>query len=186
MLLLSNCPIWSVFVRVVLLQINLESWSARINDFFQIRIHNTYSLFRSASEAGERRDVIEDAPKPRNGCEMLVLTAPLPPTHCYFWARICKRLRSPGIDSASLCSLAGRYDGTICRTGPPGIDSWTPLKVYKFFGLCRETKAHIFNNHAYAIISGLRYYNISQYCTKSRNNAAHKIFYFIFVLSTEK
>ncbi len=25
-------------------------------------------------------------------------------------ARICKHLRSPGIDSASLCSLAGRYD----------------------------------------------------------------------------
>ncbi len=25
------------------------------------------------------------------------------------WARICKRLRSPGIDSASLCNLASRY-----------------------------------------------------------------------------
>ncbi len=25
------------------------------------------------------------------------------------WARICKRSRTPGIDSASLCSLAGRY-----------------------------------------------------------------------------
>ncbi len=25
-----------------------------------------------------------------------------------YWARIFKRLRSPGIDSASLCSLAGR------------------------------------------------------------------------------
>jgi hypothetical protein len=28
-------------------------------------------------------------------------------------ARIFKRLRSPGIDSASLCSLAGRYDNPI-------------------------------------------------------------------------
>ncbi len=26
------------------------------------------------------------------------------------WARICKCLRSPGIDSAGLCSLAGLYD----------------------------------------------------------------------------
>ncbi len=25
------------------------------------------------------------------------------------WARICKRLRSPEIDSATLCTLAGRY-----------------------------------------------------------------------------
>ena len=28
-------------------------------------------------------------------------------------ARICKRLRNPGIDSASLCSLTGRYDHPI-------------------------------------------------------------------------
>jgi hypothetical protein len=26
------------------------------------------------------------------------------------WTRICKRLRSPGIDFAGLCSLASRYD----------------------------------------------------------------------------
>ncbi len=32
------------------------------------------------------------------------------------WAHICKRLRSPGIDSANLFSLAGRYDNPICRT----------------------------------------------------------------------
>ncbi len=31
-------------------------------------------------------------------------------------ARIFKRLRIPGMDSASLCSLAGRYDNPICRT----------------------------------------------------------------------
>jgi hypothetical protein len=33
------------------------------------------------------------------------------------WARICKPLGSPGIDSASLWSLAGLYDNLICRTG---------------------------------------------------------------------
>jgi hypothetical protein len=32
-------------------------------------------------------------------------------------ARICKRLGSLGIDSASLCSLAGRYYYPLCRTG---------------------------------------------------------------------
>jgi hypothetical protein len=51
-------------------------------------------------------------------------------------ARICKRFRSPGTDSASLCSLAGGYDNPICPIGPPGyigwrnrclgIDSWAP------------------------------------------------------------
>jgi hypothetical protein len=37
-----------------------------------------------------------------------------------------RRLRNPGflgIDSASLCSLAGRYDNPICRTGQPGWES---------------------------------------------------------------
>ncbi len=34
------------------------------------------------------------------------------------WARIWECLRSPGIDSASLCSLAGWYDNPICFTGP--------------------------------------------------------------------
>jgi hypothetical protein len=43
-------------------------------------------------------------------------------------ARICKRLRSlgidsEGIDSASLCSLAGRYDKQGYRTGPPDWES---------------------------------------------------------------
>jgi hypothetical protein len=49
--------------------------------------------------------------------------------------RICKRLRSPGIDSASLyrCSLAGRCNNPICRTAQPmnrflGIVSWA-LKI---------------------------------------------------------
>jgi hypothetical protein len=32
-------------------------------------------------------------------------------------AQIYKRLRGPGIDSASLCSLAGRYYYPLCRTG---------------------------------------------------------------------
>ncbi len=57
-----------------------------------------------------------------------------------FRARICKRLRSPGIVSASLCSLAGWYDRTITLYVVParlatyigwwyrflGIDSWSP------------------------------------------------------------
>ncbi len=33
-------------------------------------------------------------------------------------AQICKLLRSPEIDSASLSSLAGRYNNPICRTSP--------------------------------------------------------------------
>ncbi len=33
------------------------------------------------------------------------------------WAQICPWLRSPGIDSASLCSLAGRCVKYGCRTG---------------------------------------------------------------------
>ncbi len=40
-----------------------------------------------------------------------------------FWARICKRLWSPGIDSAGLCSLVGWYEKYGCRTGPPGWES---------------------------------------------------------------
>ncbi len=47
------------------------------------------------------------------------------------WARICKCLRIPriqGIDSASICSLAGRY---VNRSG---IDSRAPYKVY-IYGL---------------------------------------------------
>jgi hypothetical protein len=36
-----------------------------------------------------------------------------------FRTRICKRLRSPGIDFASLCSLASCYDNPICRTDSP-------------------------------------------------------------------
>ncbi len=56
-------------------------------------------------------------------------------------ARICKRFRSPGIDSKESIStgpwsLEGLYDNPIFRTGPPGIDS---LNAYKF-GLCYSTK----------------------------------------------
>ncbi len=43
--------------------------------------------------------------------------------HFEFWAWICKLLRSLGIDSARLCSLAGRYVKQGCRTGPPGWES---------------------------------------------------------------
>jgi hypothetical protein len=39
-------------------------------------------------------------------------------------ARICKHFRSSGIDSAGLCSLAGRY--------VMGIDSRAPYNVYTF------------------------------------------------------
>ncbi len=41
-----------------------------------------------------------------------------------FWARICIRLRSPGIDTASLCILSGRwYVKWGFRTGPLGCES---------------------------------------------------------------
>ncbi len=33
------------------------------------------------------------------------------------WARVCKLLKSPGIDSASLISLAGRYDRVVVPAG---------------------------------------------------------------------
>ncbi len=64
-------------------------------------------------------------------------------------ARIFESLRSPGIDSASLCSLAGRYDYPICRTGPPALQRLAEsipcnrflgsLNVYKF-GLWEQEK----------------------------------------------
>jgi hypothetical protein len=55
--------------------------------------------------------------------EMLLLSPCL--SFCAeFRARICKHLRSPGIDSVSLCSLVGQYDNPICRTGPPGYIGW--------------------------------------------------------------
>ncbi len=38
-------------------------------------------------------------------------------------ARLCKQLRSPGIDSTSLGSLLGRYAKSVCCTGPPGWES---------------------------------------------------------------
>ncbi len=47
-----------------------------------------------------------------------------------FRVRICKRLRSPGIDSkegidfASLCSQTGRYDKYGCRTGQLSYRGW--------------------------------------------------------------
>ncbi len=54
------------------------------------------------------------------------------------------RSRFQGIDSASLCSLAGRNDSPICRTGPPGIDPWNrflgSLNVHKFgLGHCTHS-----------------------------------------------
>jgi hypothetical protein len=49
--------------------------------------------------------------------------------HCANRARICKRLRSLGIDSASLCSLADQYDNHISQTVSRGIDSWALLNV---------------------------------------------------------
>ncbi len=54
-----------------------------------------------------------------------------------FRVRICKHLRSPGIDFVSKCSLTGRYEKLCCRTDPPGCKGWWnrflgPLNVYKF------------------------------------------------------
>ncbi len=53
------------------------------------------------------------------------------------WARICERLWSLGIDSASLCSLAGRYDNTIPTRFLAPIDcSKIPALVGMWEGLC--------------------------------------------------
>ncbi len=55
---------------------------------------------------------------------------PIPLTNVA-WTRICKRLRSPGIDSASLCNLASRYNKLGCRTGPPDWES-IPSRLKRF------------------------------------------------------
>jgi hypothetical protein len=48
-------------------------------------------------------------------------------------ARICKRLWSPVIDFANLCSLSGRGQiGLLNRHASLRIDSWAPEKVYKY------------------------------------------------------
>ncbi len=49
---------------------------------------------------------VEERERPRNE----VRDRSRRPLNRILRARICKRLRSPGIDSASLCSMAGRYD----------------------------------------------------------------------------
>ncbi len=61
------------------------------------------------------------------------------PVHTLWGAQICKRLRSPGIDSASRCSPSLVQPGGLVRPiwlsyGPTrlGIDSYAPLKVYKY------------------------------------------------------
>ncbi len=46
-----------------------------------------------------------------------------PPPHTRTRAHIRKGLRSPGIDSTSLCSLASRYVKLGCRAGPSGWES---------------------------------------------------------------
>ncbi len=73
------------------------------------------------------------------------LSKEMSPLHIWAWARICKRLKSSGIDSASLCSMAGRYDNPICHTGPPGYIGWLnhflqidSLNVYKFGLRCKK------------------------------------------------
>jgi hypothetical protein len=58
-------------------------------------------------------------------------------------ARICKRLRSQGIDSASLCSLAGRYAKQGCRSDPPGWES-IPGLLKRFTNSCSGSR---FNRH---------------------------------------
>jgi hypothetical protein len=45
----------------------------------------------------------------------------------------------PRIDSASLRSLAGRYDNPICRTGPPGYIGWWN----RFLGSLKVPKCEI-------------------------------------------
>jgi len=50
-------------------------------------------------------------------------------------ARICKRLRSLGIDSASLRSLAGLYNIWDYRIGPPGYIDWPNSGSGVIFGI---------------------------------------------------
>jgi hypothetical protein len=65
----------------------------------------------------------------------------------YIRARICKRLRSSGIDSTSLCNLAGRYDkygcpsvrqagnrflGSLKRFRNTGLWAWRSVRTIVF------------------------------------------------------
>jgi hypothetical protein len=69
------------------------------------------------------------------GGEALLRPRPPPAQHC---ARICKRLRRPGIDSEESVPpsyeawQAGPTNSMSYRPARLGIDSWTPLKVYKY------------------------------------------------------
>ncbi len=75
------------------------------------------------------------------------------------WARNCKRLRSPGIDSASLFRLADRWwVNKSCRTGParPPNIGWRnrfrgSLNVYKY-GLLMSLWRPIFIIALYIIV----------------------------------
>ncbi len=71
------------------------------------------------------------------------------------WARICKCLRSPGIDSASLCRLAARYVKQGCRklVSIPGLlkrfknscSDVQTLLASKFFVLPCNTACSLWN-----------------------------------------
>ncbi len=88
--------------------------------------------------------LIECCPPPRMAC--LPSVRPVR-TSSFSRVRICKRLRSPGIDSKesipTAYGVAGWYDNHICRPGPPGLIGWRnrflgSLNVYKF-GLCWQS-----------------------------------------------
>ncbi len=70
--------------------------------------------------------------------QSLSLSLPVCRRSSLYRARICKRLRSPGIDSASLCSLAGRNYKKGWRTGPPGWESILGLLKGLKYRLWRE------------------------------------------------
>jgi hypothetical protein len=56
-------------------------------------------------------------------------------------------LRSPGINSASLCSLAGQYYNPVGRTGPPEHKGWRNRFLYpwnRFLGSLKVHKIEIF------------------------------------------
>ncbi len=60
---------------------------------------------------------------------------------------ICRRLRSPGIDSASLCCLAGRCDNPICFTHRPAqlhrLSDLIPWLLKRLQIRALSTKVHV-------------------------------------------
>jgi hypothetical protein len=107
------------------------SWMAHFNKTFMLSY--TFNSFVVVASTSEKRtgwftmkQLSEEEEKP------------FPSSFkCLSRARICKRLRSSEIDSASLCSLGGRYVKQGCRSGPRGWES-IPELLKRFTNSCSE------------------------------------------------